>query len=379
VRPVIRRPASRVLVGAAALGLGLVACTFLNPLDAYGPGQSARADGGNDAGVVPGDGSCPLARWPTRPAADGPSIGDVVLAVETIDLGTETTSATIGYDLDGVCTCPGPASCNGPANAKPACDLDGGIDVGGSQALRDLLQLSNQTLAIGDEIKGGKRGVLLRLRDYNGRPDDPRVEVDTFLSGGTEGTQTGNPTPPTRDGNDVWTVDPSTLFTDKVPPYAPIVADTQGYVSGGVLVATLDLPLHLAGIALDLRQAVVTGHLDHAASDPPLVYHLSGGQIAGREPIAKLLTSLDLSHDPFGNGTAGLCGDSGTYHLVKGRLCGAVDLMTDPKRDNQNDPCDAVGLAFAFTAGPAQLGSAFAPPARAHLCGDAWTDDCTTP
>jgi hypothetical protein len=88
-----------------------------------------------------------------------------------------------------------------------------------------------------------------------------------------------------------------------------------------------------------------------------------------------MLTNLDVDTDPFADG-AGLCGDSGTYQLLKTKICDAVDIQSDPKRDNVGAPCDALGLAFAFTSGPAQLGSAFAPSPRPHLCGDAWRDDC---
>jgi hypothetical protein len=334
------------------------ACTVLNPLDEYGSG-SHRDAAPPPAKDAAGQGQeCTSARWPGRPANDGPSIEDLVFATETIDIGIT------GYDLDGVCTCPGPPSCMAPAGSKPHCDLPHGIDNGGSDLFHALLAVTaesdkvdiNQHLALGDY------GVVVRVREYDGKPDDAHVEVAIFTSGGTEGAQTGSPTPPKHDGSDAWTVTPQSFV------------DTNAYVANGTLVAAVDFPLELGAFRLSLHGSVFTAVLKKDAQG----YRLEDGRLAGRWPTLELLTGLDTLGDPFdGDAGGGLCGASSTYRTIKEQICTSVDIAADPKQDNTSAPCDALSMTVGFTAGPARLGSVYEAPAKTRLCGTSWIDDCS--
>ena len=103
------RLGTRRNVAVATVAFTLGACTLLNPLDAYGPGDPTARDAGRDAAGEAAS-ACESVKWPSRPATDGADIGDVVLAVERVNLGTSPEPKLTGYDLDGVCTCPGPPS-----------------------------------------------------------------------------------------------------------------------------------------------------------------------------------------------------------------------------------------------------------------------------
>jgi hypothetical protein len=258
----------------------------------------------------------------------------------------------------------------------PVCDADGGADLGSTNALLELYSVDGEGLDDQKVLSSGSHGIVLRIRGYDGLPDDARVEVDAFVSSGTEGVQSGTPAPPRHDGTDVWTVEPSSLYSSSVPPYYPTFADINAYVSGGVLVAAIDFPLHLGGLVVDLQGSVLTATLSHRAGEPPTAFHVDDGQVEGREAVGRLLTNLDIDSDPLAR-PAGLCGDSGTYQLLKTKICASVDIQSDPRRDNVGAPCDALGLAFSLTGGPALLGSAFAETPRTRLCGDAWRDDCS--
>jgi hypothetical protein len=373
----VRRFATRYALVACGCVVFGWACTLFNPLDDYGPPRSRPVDASRSDGAASADGAaaCVSARWPERPTADGPSVAELVVATETIDIGwPKAPGAPVpGFDLDGVCSCPGPPSCVTPPTGKVACDADGGIDTAGTEVISGLLQLSEVTLDITARIRTGEHGLVMRLREYNGGPDDSRVELAVFLSGGSEGAQEGAPVPPRFDGNDVWTVDPSSLFDKNVPPYRALFADTNAYVAGGTLVASVDFPLRLSEFTMRLRGSILTAKLVADGAS----FRLVDGHVAGRWSTKELLTGLDTTGDPFdGDAGGGLCGDSGTYQLLKAKVCAAADLASDPQRDNTSAPCDALATTVLFTAGRAKLGAPFAPAPKRRKCGDTWTDDC---
>lgn len=375
-RPVGRKAMlpRRVIVALACVALG-AACTLFNPLDEYGPPEpKADASTTETGGDTPGD-SCKKERWPERPEADD-ATDDIELffALETLKVGPELdagTPDTTGFDLDGVCTCPGPPSCISP-DAGTKCDLDGGIDDEGTKLLVSLASLGRVGNDTSDRLRAGATGLILRLAHYNGGLDDTQVEFSVFLSLGTETDDAGEPKPPRHDGNDRWTVDRASLIGRNGPPYIPEFVDPDAYVSGGTLVTKIGFPLQLGALVLNLTEGVAVARVVRQGSS----YRLEGGRLAGRLPTRKLLTVLDSIADPFSPDGGGVCGDSSLYAELKKRICSAVDIVADPAQDNTSAACDALGSTLLFTAEPAQPGAVVDRPPTIHLCGPDWADDC---
>jgi hypothetical protein len=212
---------------------------------------------------------------------------------------------------------------------------------------------------------------------YNGTENDTQVSVSVFPSNGTQPLNPGDNSPPPRhDGTDVWTLDSSALFGgDAGPPYVSKTVDTKAYVSGGVLVAKLELALNLSDLMFDLRAAVITGRITNDGGHLQLV----NGIIDGRWPTKSLLTSLDSLKDPFGaDNNTGLCGSSQLYQSIKEQACANVDVSKDPGTDNVSPPvpCDAVALVIKFTAESAVMGDIMDSKPPRHFCGEDYSDDC---
>jgi hypothetical protein len=366
----------RWLVLAASSASLLWACTLFNPLDEYGPPvpkplEASAPPSSGDAAPDQDEG-CGV-RWPRRPARDDLSgaVEPLVFAMDGLALSLPEdagANAIDGYDLDGVCTCPGPPSCVAPPGVEVTCDGDGGTDRAGSALLETLAQLGESKGNPSGSVRAGGKNVLLRLRNYNGGLDDTSVELAAYLSHGTEGIQGGKPKVPAFDGSDVWTVDPLSLAGGAAPPYVPLTVDTNAYVSGGTLVAEVDVPLPL-GLDLKVRGGVLTAKLLRDGAS----YRLDG-IVVGRYPTGDFLTHLDVLRDPFND--SGLCGTSRLYADIKATICARVDIAADRTKDGTSAPCDSLGVALLFTAGPATLGAVFQRPPPARGCGEAWSDDC---
>lgn len=358
----------------AACCVSLVwACTLFNPLDEYGPPvpkAEASTEAAADAGPDQGCGS----RWPRRPDKDDQpgTLEPLVFAMDRVALSADPDAGMPqleGFDLDGVCTCPDPPSCVAPAGTEVACDADGGVDRAGSALLETIAQLGEANGDLSATFRSGEKNILVRVRNYNGGLDDTVVEVGVYLSRGTEGSQTGKPKLPAFDGNDSWTVDPSSLAGGAAPPYVPVVVDTNAYVSGGTLVAQVSVPLRISKVELEINSGVLTAKLLRDGAS----YRLDG-ILVGRLAATDFLTHLDTIRDPFGDG--GLCGTSVLYQDLKKKICASLDLAADPNQDGRSAPCDALGIAMLFTAAPAKLGAVFGEPADGRKCGATWKDDC---
>lgn len=320
--------------------------------------------------------TCRNEKWPpppTREDATGPD-QQLVFALEEIAVGVPDDAGarvTSGFDLDGVCTCPGPPSCVRPAGVKDGCDNDGGVDSVGTDLLAAFVKLADLDFETNRRISEGERGLLFRLRFYNGGLDDAEVEAALFLTSGTELLSVGgNPKPPLRDGTDRWTVDPECLYGKTGPPYVPLYVDQNAYVANGTLVARLDFPLKVSDLAMKLSGGIATARLVRQGAS----YRLDDGRVVGRWATKELLTALDAIRDPFGDG--GICGQSELYKQLKKDVCASVDIAAAPALDTTSAPCDALSMTVLFTAGPAQLGALLPREPPKRRCGETWADDC---
>ena len=365
------------------------ACVSLSGLSG-GDGAPALLEAGAEAApleaAAPAD-PCSHATIPPPPAKDDDPTGQVptlVLAVRDESVsGTVDGGAPIGFDLDGVCTCfpemttahGGSPSCIAPEGGTPACDGDGGVD----RQISALL--AAYTVPTGGAATGG-RTLLLKITKYNGRANDREVFVGfiaspgIFDSTGCPGADDAGASPylPTWKGCDLFALDESSVLpgtneplsylpayvTDHVlvvPPAAqPVLFDvgnTSLVVSGSLLAARL--------VALDsLLQAI---------EPPPAVGTLfrMEGTAAGRVRTTDALRAIAKGQAISDGGP--LCGFPNFYNSVKRTfICPSADIATSPADDFKNAGCDALSLALAFTADPAQLGDARKPDKSA--CGD---------
>ena len=355
----IRRHASKLAFAALALGSAAAALSaLLNGcvLPSFTLEVSAPVDAGHDVAMHPETGpppsDCTPATYPDPPGGtdDGMSVGTLVFALHSIDLGDLGTIP--GYDLDHVCTCTDDAgpSCKGAsAQSSTYCDQPGnGIDNQAAKLFK-LIQLPVGSGVFGSTVfsaqaNAGRWSLLIRVDGYNGQPNDPDVRVAIFPSKGTA-------VPPTWMGNDTWPVTAASVGDGGVT--TPLFKSNGAYVTAGVLVATMpagELTIQGGGpdtITVRLSAGVITGTLVG-----PAPFHVQGGVFAGRWAITDVFDALSSYRD---NNGKPICTDQITYSFAKTAICDDADILVDgtlPK----SAPCDALSIALGFTADPALLG-----------------------
>ncbi len=208
------------------------------------------------------------------------------------------------------------------------------------------------------------------------------MELSIYVSNGTQGAGTdAGPAVPKWDGNDLWTIDPASLLGGTIGTSGPVPVvayDLNAYVSDYTLVGNIsDMPLAIGAstgeglITIDLTGGLVMAKLEPLGN----TFQVTSGIVAGRWETRKLLTAMQVLHDPF-DFDASLCGTDTIYQILKGRICGLQDIATNVLDDGKGAPCNALSLSFGFTSLPAKYGSVFAPPSSGFGCGASWTDQC---
>ncbi len=366
---------------AAALALLITGCRVFDEslLDAGEDEDAGPADAGADAphDAGPDDAgrdagpSCPLTRPPPRPEViDAPSVDEVWYALEGIDLDQPGTEwATIGYDLDGLCSeAPDPVvECLPPSSSSvPETDGEGGIDNVLGHQIMPLLLVARPDLA-SNSVRDQHHGVsafILRVRRWNGTPTDPLVDVTLAIAefGTPELPDGGVPMPelpdaafvygdggtlppPRWDGTDYWWVRADNFLSGN--PERPRIRDDNAYITDGVIVMRLpdNQPLVLTGgvrsIIFRLTDAVLTARLseDFTAVEEAVV--------AGRWPISDMLESVAFS---------GICIGSGDYESFARLLDLAADVRAAPGTGGPGATCDAVSVGVRLFGTRAHFG-----------------------
>jgi hypothetical protein len=369
------------LLGAAlaalAIGVGAVSCQVVAGLDGNFRAAPVGTGGAGDAGAPEaGPAGCQSATYAGPPGGvdDGTTIGPVVVAVHTVNLGDMGTIP--GFDLDNVCTCTddaGPSCAGRSAQAGLYCDAPGGIDNQFAKIVQ-LIQVplgaaTFSSTAFSNEANAGNWTLLVEIDGYNGMKDDPSVTVSLFPCPGLGVT-------PKWDGTDSWAV----LDTDVDSAGMPVFTSDGAYVSGGTLVASVPgVPITLAGaketITLTLSSAVLTGQLGQTNGQ----WRLEQGVLAARLGITNFFQSLSAYRDNQG---LPLCTNSGLiYMTAKTSICNDADILltaTDPS----STTCDAVSFGMGFTADPAQRGPSVPAPTPTPGCSpatDPANDSCGSP
>jgi hypothetical protein len=331
-----------VFVVAAALPAAYGAsCTIVNRLSLPPPdaGGDAGAEAGADVGAPDVFDGCEHTRIPSRPQVpDDNGTIEILIAARAVHV----ESGTIGYDLDNACTCaPHDPTC---ASGIQSCDGEGGVDNAAGIAMTELGLTDAFEGQLNDGvIAAGKGGVLIQVEQYNGKADDLNVKVSFYSSQGPATIVDGGIAhyPPDFGGIDTWTVDRSRLTSGQPPGTYDA---TEGYVTGGVLVAPF---VGLVRLSETVELATTGGYLIAPIDlSDPTKPQIHSGIIAGRWPTDKLLALME--------GT--MC--SVPQAVARDAVCAAADIMRDEGQDKKGLSCDALSLALAFDSVPALFGPA---------------------
>jgi len=364
----------------AALLAALASCAIYDSSLLLDAGSDGDAEVPVDAEAGADVDSCKHAEPPPRPAADDPSDGgdvEFVVALRYVDFGLAADAGIFGFDLDHTCTCPAAETCVPAAGAPQHCDDPFGRDNAGGALLKQYSQLSSSifnTDKINANVAKGVNGMLLRVRNWNGQPNDGQVAFAVFVSTGTLPLDDAGANPiPKHDGTDQWGIDPSSVVGTP-PPYNAVNEDTAAYVSGGVLVANASFPFSVGQSYgtnfLRFDDALVIGTI----ASTPNGYALDG-VLAGRWDTRNALTGMQAAKDPFNPGEY-LCGTNTTYLAIKSSICKAADIAHTIASDNAGAPCDALSTSVGYQTEPALLGALLAPLPRNTPCGATYSDQC---
>jgi hypothetical protein len=338
---------------------------------AAGQGGSAAGQGGSAAG-----GTGPQAGQAGQTGTDDPVL---TFAVRTLDFGEKDSpeTSTIGFDVDGSCTCTDTQveTCVPPTPRAPLCDGPGGRDNSFPRLLKQLVAFSiaDSSEASTASLEKGEYSLLLSLQHYNGLPDDPDVTFSLVIG--------GEATAPKWDGSDSWTVLSSSVFDDDVA--RPRILDTTAYVTNGQLVASIPtfdandekvvLQLNHT-FAVALTGAVVVAKIESFLGK----YQLTEGTLSGRWRDKDFFQYFSTYRPAFAAGSS-VCTDSPLYPSVKGGFCGFADVSDS--LSSVTATCTAMTIATRFTAVEAKLGEIEpVPPAKPSSCPAATnpaTDSCS--
>ena len=318
-----------------------------------------------------------LAGVPERPA-EGTSSGnddvEVVFALRNFSLDQSGDRwRRFGLDLDGMNTASiGDAAECVAANGNPALDGEKGIDNAfGHHVLPTITSLMP---CLEDNIalhQGYGRGtVLLRLREWNGTPNDAKVDVSLVSAvdgtslddvsgvewGGPDGSELMLPVgvdaapDPAWDGEDYFFVDPSSLVAEDLDRAEVWASDA--YIRDGRVVLPLDTAATFVFMTGPGSLSIsVNGYfIADISADGQTVLK---GMIAGRFPAGELVSTL---------GPLGICNESLRGSVV-GLLTGNLDLRIDPSKGSPEDDCTATGIALSFHGLRARMASRIAPVA----------------
>lgn len=343
----------------------------LLPSDAGTDAGAPPRDTGVDAPTSDGglDTGCALARPPGRPdAPDGPDGPEVVIALRhlTVDQGDDRWR-TIGFDLDGLCTEPPTlvAECvPRTASAMVPEDGEGGVDNALGQSLLEVLLIAFPEIPadINRTTDNGNGVIVIRVRGWNGGPDDPSVRV--MLAQSRFGTRSlddggipdasaamiapdggGLPPPPAWDGRDAfWLAVDSFVDGDFDRPRVEVSA---AYVTGGTLVVPLPDGIEVfflgreRGFFFRVIDAVFAVELP---TDGVTVPHAAVG---ARWPVTNVLDALPLY---------GVCEGSMDYRNFERLADLTADLRTVPGSGGPAAVCDAISMGIAFDGVVARIG-----------------------
>lgn len=362
-----RRPRTNRVALAAAAGIGVL---LLGGCQVY------------DASLVAA-GQCDGRRPPPRPTTpDQPDGEELIFGLRDVVLNQETNAlwAQLGYDLDGYCT-DSPDFALGcelpPGGGRPSQDGERGID---NVFGKDLFPLVNGVVPGLEESSRdlqlqGRGLVVVRLKDWNGLPDDPQVHVTITQSVDTVAAAPDAPVPdvtfvdneavlgsgdlapaPAWDGNDYTWVRADTFLAGNFDD--PLVYDANAYVTDNTFVVRLPDRVEIlfqgidVGVTVRVTGGIATGRIteDRMRVEDVIV--------AGRWSVVDLLRTAE---------SVGVCQGSEQYDFLRGRLEALVDVSSDVTAE-PGAVCDAISLGVGFTGFRVRLGGVVEGPMPTNTC-----------
>lgn len=361
------------------------------PLDAFDDADAIDAlddvvdepDAPEDAPAATCD-QCPelaLAHAPCPPnVPDSESLAEpLVFAVREARMGMSTAPQDedewreLGLDLDCLHTQSDgkPLQCRNSSATAVQDGFEGrdnslANNVGGfirTMAILGLIEGDPQQ-AMNDRFNRGAGGLLIRIADYNGEANDPRVVVSILFSTGVVDEDGGKATA-NWDGQDRWAVDEQSVAYSGEPKYT----DDAAYVVDDVVVAHLPdgVPMEFvsdtATIELSINHSVLQLKMspDHT--------RVIDGTIAGVWHTITALTALDRYAAQMG-----ICPDFPGYAIARDKFATSSDTRLDLKPAPDLD-CNAISMGVGIKAERALFGPIMpAPPDPPSQCTDAGVD-----
>lgn len=306
--------------------------------------------GVEDAGPPDTTPPCYIEPPPRPDIADMADLSDHVYALRDVvlDQGADRWQ-TIGYDLDEQCT----DSIDDPFHCTPAIEplppFDGPMGVDNTFGERVLSLIGGLDPNFQDSVRNlmlqGNTAILI-VKDYNGEPNDPLVDVQFVRALGVTGGGA-----PAWDGSDTWirSEDSYSPVTDD-----PLLRDEGAYVADGILVARFPdrqpivLPwLNNSRFTIRMTDAVLTGAITSDGDRlDPIVFQ---GRFA-RTDLASTLAE------------AGFCVGSTARGFVDLELDKGADVRALPGSGGPGAICDAVSMAIQYAGWRAEAGPRQDPP-----------------
>jgi hypothetical protein len=363
-----------------------------SPVDASKPDASGNAsDAASEASAPVCDPLSPPGKRSGGTASPADTV-EITVVLKEVDFGDGGPDGGAprygekGYDLDGVCTVPGPSSCTPqPWIGDVTSDGPRGQD----NAIGRLLQVQKAEFGVqaagtavdNDAVARGADAptAVLRVKNFGGLSEDERVEVDWFVPAPLEASADGGVKAPAFDASDSWPILSTTVADATVKSAADTVSkdrDESAYVTRNLLVAHFDhVVIPLRNSYFDTYDVVLTGELRRDIATK--VWSIENGTFAGHAHVDDLLAVIpEIAHTIFG---ATLCTDNTlNYAPVKRYICNSADMPATPA----GGPCTETSFGIGFTTAPASLGAVVAPPPPSDVCPRATSpasDSCSIP
>jgi len=312
---------------------------------------------------------------PTKPPARGAAMGgdgpERVYGLRDVFLEQGGDWRTTGWDRDDICT--GPPDFE--AECRPPLDEDG-IEQDGMNGIDNAFghELVPFAIVLGSELQAPFRAaqargpgvILVRVRGWDGQPDDGQVEVTLAPaafgtppdgSGGVPMLPGDGSLPPTPewDGMDFFWADEAAFVAGD--DEAPLIRDDNAHVSGGLLVArppdrsSFFLVAADRSVEIILSDAVLTARISDEG--------LQNVILAGRWANSDLLTGLK---------TLGFCEATDGFDRMQRLLEIQADVRAVAGSGGPGTTCDALSTGIGFTGVPVQWAGLATPPLRADGC-----------
>ncbi len=291
---------------------------------------------------------------PTRPTeADGLDVDPATLVLRDLSLRGEGMR---GWDLDGRCTlesddgrapdfeCSPTNDLGAHVIDYPGCrdDAYGGEVAGAFQPLGTNLEADLNAAAV-----RGLSGLLFRLSEWSGEPDDPQVQVELapVAFGVPEGGIRGDAL--AWDGLDTF----NTVASAVEPDGRAIIRAEDAYVARGTLVARF---ADTSTFVLRAVDSSVTLHL----GDAMLTAEISGDAmtdivLSGRWRVEDLVEQL---------GAIGICEGDPLHAAAEIRIRNAPDVRAVPRGGlGTASPCEALSVSIGLVGYAGRWGDVLEP------------------